>query len=212
MSEQSNIETEDIPSDVEEELEVNLDDEVERWTTAMLSTLREVVRQESIAGRTIQFSHGARLPNEPPDPITDLRKVGATIILEDGKVWAVEPVHSPGVYLLPKGATEDSESLQAGAVREVLEETGFLIELTSYVMDSTEPGRCVGCRKLAEFGYLPADHPGCHRRYYTARRLVRTEPHITDTGEVARVLLVDPAALTDPADRMAVALAHEGAA
>ncbi len=56
--------------------------------------------------------------------------VGALIILEDDRILLVERGNEPlkGYWSLPGGAVETGESLRDGVKREILEETGLIIE------------------------------------------------------------------------------------
>lgn len=63
----------------------------------------------------------------PPRPIVG---VGA-IVLVDGQVVLVKRGHPPlaGEWSLPGGALELGETLQEGVAREILEETGLVVEV-----------------------------------------------------------------------------------
>ncbi len=57
--------------------------------------------------------------------------VGAVILAEDGRVVLVKRGHDPlkGQWSLPGGALELGETLVAGTAREVLEETGLVVDV-----------------------------------------------------------------------------------
>jgi len=61
-------------------------------------------------------------------PNIDVVRAAGGIIVRDGRVVVV---HRPqyGDWTLPKGKLEDGESWEAGALREVAEETGLVCEL-----------------------------------------------------------------------------------
>jgi ADP-ribose pyrophosphatase YjhB (NUDIX family) len=70
-----------------------------------------------------------RNPRQYPDrPIVG---VGAVILDDGGRVVLVKRGHEPqkGQWSLPGGALEVGETLEAGAAREVLEETGLVVEV-----------------------------------------------------------------------------------
>jgi 8-oxo-dGTP diphosphatase len=57
--------------------------------------------------------------------------VGAVVLMDDGRVVLVRRGHEPlkGQWSLPGGGLELGETLQAGTAREVLEETGLVVEV-----------------------------------------------------------------------------------
>ena len=57
--------------------------------------------------------------------------VGAVIFMDDGRVVLVKRRHEPlaGQWSLPGGGLELGETLEAGAAREVLEETGLVVDV-----------------------------------------------------------------------------------
>ena len=57
--------------------------------------------------------------------------VGAVILMDDGRVVLVKRGHEPlkGQWSLPGGRLELGETLEAGTAREVLEETGLVVEV-----------------------------------------------------------------------------------
>jgi len=67
-------------------------------------------------------------------PETPLVGVGA-VVVKDGRVLLVRRGHEPskGQWSLPGGMLELGEGLMAGAVREVEEETGLLVEVVELV-------------------------------------------------------------------------------
>ena len=57
--------------------------------------------------------------------------VGAVILTDDGRVVLVKRGHEPlkGEWSLPGGGLELGETLEAGTAREVLEETGLIVDV-----------------------------------------------------------------------------------
>lgn len=136
----------------------------------------------------------ALLPGEPPDPepSTDRRNAARVIVRElDGRVWLHDPQNEPYV-MIPGGGREDGETMQQAAIRECMEETGLLVELTDYVADMVDA-----------YGW---------RRFYVGRR-IGGEPTTVDgdDGSPVRVRLVtrDEALdlLTSELDKCALMLA-----
>jgi 8-oxo-dGTP diphosphatase len=64
----------------------------------------------------------------PSQPVVG---VGAVVIGDDGRVVLVKRRHEPlaGQWSLPGGALELGEMLEAGAAREILEETGLVVDV-----------------------------------------------------------------------------------
>ena len=88
----------------------------------------------------------------PPDYgiISDSQKHGRrhdiTLYIEgDGQIAVIaKPFYPPGLYRAPSGGLEPDESLEAGAAREALEETGLHIELDRYLLATTVLFECGG--------------------------------------------------------------------
>ncbi len=58
----------------------------------------------------------------------------ATVVVRDGRLLLVEEsINGQAVLNQPAGHLEPGESLAAAAVREVLEETGWQVELTAFI-------------------------------------------------------------------------------
>ena len=57
--------------------------------------------------------------------------VGAVVLTEDGRVVLVKRGHEPlaGQWSLPGGMLELGETLEAGVAREILEETGLIVDV-----------------------------------------------------------------------------------
>ncbi len=85
------------------------------------------------------------LKNQEPEfklpPNSYLKKSTGVIIEEpDGRIWIYEPSNHFGGYehTFPKGRIEPTLTLQQTAVKEALEETGLLTEITGYLGDYTK--------------------------------------------------------------------------
>ena len=59
-----------------------------------------------------------------------------TLFIERDGLWAViaKPQFPPGVWRAPSGGLNVGEELEAGALREALEETGLTVELSRYLV------------------------------------------------------------------------------
>lgn len=68
-------------------------------------------------------------------PSRPLVGVGAVILTEDGRVVLIKRRHEPlaGQWSLPGGLLELGETLEAGVAREVLEETGLVVDVGAVV-------------------------------------------------------------------------------
>jgi 8-oxo-dGTP diphosphatase len=91
-------------------------------------------RQRDIRDRIVNDARSVQLPAEPsrprkypPRPVVG---VGAVILVE-GKVVLVRRRHEPlaGQWSLPGGTLELGETLEAGVAREMLEETGLVVDV-----------------------------------------------------------------------------------
>lgn len=90
--------------------------------------------------------------------------------LRDNKLLAIEledPTTRKRFWSLPGGAIEDTESVEAAAVRETLEETGYHVTLTSEAFTSHYPFRWDG------------DIYDCTTHWFSAE-LARPEPAPVD--------------------------------
>jgi 8-oxo-dGTP pyrophosphatase MutT (NUDIX family) len=74
------------------------------------------------------------------------RRHDITLYIEgDGKIAVIaKPFYPPGLYRAPSGGLEPEESLESGASREALEETGLNIELCHYLLVATVIFECDG--------------------------------------------------------------------
>lgn len=63
---------------------------------------------------------------------------GVAIEEPDGRFWLVSPSNQFGGYVntFPKGRKEPGLSLRATAIKEALEESGLLVELTGFLLDA----------------------------------------------------------------------------
>ncbi|CAI3099291.1 NADH pyrophosphatase [Acinetobacter oleivorans] len=59
--------------------------------------------------------------------------VFATIVNEDGDVLCVQRNYPPFGWTTPGGRLEDNESPEQGVIREVLEETGFIVSIDKLI-------------------------------------------------------------------------------
>jgi 8-oxo-dGTP pyrophosphatase MutT (NUDIX family) len=66
------------------------------------------------------------------------RAAGAVIREPDGRVWLYEPTNHYGGYqqTFPKGTVDGADSFEATAAREAFEETGLLVEIGAFLIDS----------------------------------------------------------------------------
>lgn len=136
------------------------------------------------------------------------RTVSRVIIMEpDGRFWVVR--EQPGPHqewpdaraehgrnvldMLPGGGVEDDETDQEAAVREAMEETGLLVELTHYVCD--------------------LDDVHSRRRFFLGRR-IGGEPTSVDADEnrpaSVRLVGIDEVEFSSAYDRVAVMQAQAG--
>ncbi len=81
------------------------------------------------------------------------RGAGAVILEPDGRVWLIEPTNHFAGYrcTFPKGSMERGYELAALAAKEAFEETGLLVEIGAFLLDTPRPGSMA--------------------RYYLARRI-----------------------------------------
>ena len=93
------------------------------------------------------------------------RTVVGVAILEDGRVLAARRAHPPalaGLWELPGGKVEAGESLEAAAVREIVEELGCTVEVIG-LLDGTSPiGEGLALRvvlaRLTDADPVPHEH------------------------------------------------------
>lgn len=90
-----------------------------------------LIRRHRNIGRGVipGIAREERAPSERHYPSKPMVGVGAVILAEDGRVVLVKRRHEPlaGQWSLPGGMLELGESLEAGAAREVFEETGLVV-------------------------------------------------------------------------------------
>jgi len=69
------------------------------------------------------------------------RGAGVVILEPDGRVWLIEPTnHFAGYrYTFPKGSMEPGYELAALAAKEAYEETGLLVEIGAFLLDTPRP-------------------------------------------------------------------------
>jgi len=74
------------------------------------------------------------------------RRHDITLYIEgDGKIAVIaKPFYPPGLYRAPSGGLEPDESLESGAAREALEETGLRIQMCNYLLVATVIFECGG--------------------------------------------------------------------
>lgn len=91
-----------------------------------------IVRHRSVA-RAIAAPEvlATEAPSERHYPSRPLVGVGAVVLAEAGKVVLVKRAREPlaGQWSLPGGMLELGETLEAGTAREILEETGLVVEV-----------------------------------------------------------------------------------
>lgn len=76
------------------------------------------------------MTHENKIKNENNETV----KAGCVVVNERGEVLLVSKIDED-VWTFPKGHAEDGESLENTAVREVLEETGYKVEIISRLSD-----------------------------------------------------------------------------
>jgi 8-oxo-dGTP pyrophosphatase MutT (NUDIX family) len=116
----------------------------------------------------------------PPFPKTAKRPAAGAVILEpDGRVWLYEPTNHHGGYerTFPKGTRDCGDSLEATAARETFEETGLLVEIRAFLIDSNRSEtitrfflgrRIAGCPSA--MGWRPKPSGSCHWPICTGMR------------------------------------------
>lgn len=97
---------------------------------------------------------------EPPFRCPPGYKPAAGVVIEeaDGRVWLVSPSNAFAGYrcTFPKGTADPGASLQATAVREAWEESGLLVELTSWLIDSSRSQSYTRYYRARRIGGTPA--------------------------------------------------------
>jgi ADP-ribose pyrophosphatase YjhB (NUDIX family) len=122
-----------------------------------------------------------RVPTSFQHPVVG---VGAVVLTDDGKVVLVRRKNEPlaGQWSLPGGGLELGESLEAGTAREVLEETGLVVDVG--------PMLDVFDRILLD------EEAGVRFHFVLVDYLCRPRGGKLQAGsDVSEVMLADPAAL-----------------
>jgi 8-oxo-dGTP diphosphatase len=90
---------------------------------------RPLPSADAVAPLPVEGGEGRRYPGRP------VVGVGAVVFEEDGRVVLVRRRQEPlaGQWSLPGGTLELGESLEAGAAREVFEETGLVVDVGEVV-------------------------------------------------------------------------------
>lgn len=106
----------------------------------MCITQEEIKKIEQRYGRPLEIHLEIKMREDEIALLKESMKDGRThdvtlFILIDNKVVVIQkPFHPEGVYRPPSGGIKPTESLEEGAKREALEETGLQIELVKYVL------------------------------------------------------------------------------
>lgn len=144
-----------------------------------------IVRHRSVA-RAIEAPTvpTAETPSERHYPSRPVVGVGAVVLAEAGKVVLVKRAHEPlaGQWSLPGGMLELGETLEAGAAREILEETGLVVEVGP---------------AIEVFDRILVDDEGRVRYHFVlVDYLCRPRSGVLEAGtDVVAVTLADPEAL-----------------
>ncbi|MCB1498113.1 MAG: NUDIX hydrolase [Bauldia sp.] len=130
--------------------------------------------------------------SSPPRPLLGV----STVIRHDGMVLLVQRAKPPyeGIWAFPGGAVEFGESLAAAAAREVLEETGIVVEIGApidhaEILPSPESATVGRHYVLMVFdgrpvgGTLAAGDDAGDARWFGAEALA-TLPMTKDTGRI----------------------------
>jgi ADP-ribose pyrophosphatase YjhB (NUDIX family) len=92
-----------------------------------------VIRRHRTVARQVDAlpERSARPPSDRRYPTRPLVGIGAVIVGRDGRVVLVKRSHEPlaGQWSLPGGTLDVGETLEAGVAREVLEETGLVVDV-----------------------------------------------------------------------------------
>lgn len=112
---------------------------VEQWRAGYSHFWVEggLIRRHRSVGRAITAVE-AKKPAPASDrqyPTRPLVGVGAVVLMDDGQIVLVKRRHEPlaGQWSLPGGMLELGETLQAGAAREIREETGLVVDVGAVV-------------------------------------------------------------------------------
>ena len=84
----------------------------------------------------LEFAIGPRERDLVRGSRRDGRSHDVTLFIERDGLWAViaKPMFPPGVWRAPSGGLQVGEELEAGALREALEETGLTVALSRYLV------------------------------------------------------------------------------
>lgn len=96
------------------------------------------------------------------DTYTKTRDASRGIVIEDGRILLTYEVHTDQ-WFLPGGGREAGESLEACCIRELAEETGYLVSVERYVLTVKE--------YYEDWLYTS--------EYFVCRRTGETERHLT---------------------------------
>jgi ADP-ribose pyrophosphatase YjhB (NUDIX family) len=91
-----------------------------------------LIRRHRTVARAVEgLDHPARSPSTRRYPERPIVGVGAVVIGADGRIVLVKRRHEPlaGQWSLPGGMLELGETLEAGTAREILEETGLVVDV-----------------------------------------------------------------------------------
>jgi ADP-ribose pyrophosphatase YjhB (NUDIX family) len=144
-----------------------------------------IVRHRSVGRSVAALERPAAAPSSARDyPSRPIVGVGAVTLTDDGKIVLVKRRHEPlaGQWSLPGGMLELGETLEAGAAREMLEETGLAVDVGPVV--EVFDRILVDDEGRVRFHYVLVD--------YLCRQRDGTPVAGTDVDDV---VLVDPAGL-----------------
>jgi len=134
-------------------------------------------RHRSVSREVQSMAEPPRAPSARHYPDRPAVGVGAVVVGDDGRIVLVKRRHEPlaGQWSLPGGMLELGETLEAGTAREILEETGLVVEVGPVV---------------EVFDRILVDDEGRVRYHfvlvdYLCRPIAGTLVAGTDVGEVA---------------------------
>lgn len=103
-------------------------------------TAEELKKIEQMYGQPAELELEIEMREDEFKLLKDSMKDGRShdvtlfILIDDKAVVIQKPIHPPGVYRAPSGGVSPGESIEEGARREALEETGLEIELERYLL------------------------------------------------------------------------------